>query len=82
MRVRGLRRWGPRELVASWVVYWTILLVVALWPAIMGWWRIQNTTGHGSVSLSLSWEGLRTAWWIAGPPLLMWLVWVRTRPKR
>ena len=48
-----LRRWRPRHLLASWIVYWLILFGVTLGRAALAAWRVtQLPQGQGSISLS------------------------------
>lgn len=79
---RGPARWGVRELVLAWVVYWVGLLLHAIWPQLRTIWELSVTKQHGSVSLDYSGSGLAAALWIAGPPLLMAVLWIATRPRR
>jgi len=81
-RTRRPARWGVRELIASWVVYWIGLLLYALWPQLRKIYELSTTKQHGSVSLNYSGSLLAAALWIAGPPLLMAVVWIATRPRR
>jgi hypothetical protein len=48
----------------------------------MEYWRIMTTTKKGEVSLSFSGSLTTAALWIAGPPLLLWLAWLVSRPRR
>ena len=77
-----VRRWGARELVTGWVLYWLGLLLYAIWPKLREVYRLAKTGEHGSVSLSLDGDFLPIALWIAGPPLLMAALWIATRPPR
>jgi hypothetical protein len=93
-----LRRWQARHLLLAWAVYWVLLVLVALRPALALVARaLTGPEGHGSVSanvgngianLNVAFEGQHwtgstsltsLALWIAGPPLLLWLVWLATR---
>ena len=93
-----LRRWRAKHLLLAWVVYWVLLVVVGLSPALSmviealdapkGLGSISANVGSGVASLTVSstvrvWTGsvsLTTlALWIAGPPLLLWLLWLVTR---
>jgi hypothetical protein len=93
-----LRRWQAKHLLLSWAVYWVVLALVALRPALTLVARaLGGPEGHGSISadvsngvanLNVAFEGQRwtgstsltsLALWIAGPPLLLWLVWLVTR---
>ena len=93
-----LRRWQAKHLLLAWAVYWVVLALVALRPALSIITRaLSGPEGHGSISadvsngianLNVAFEGQRwtgstsltsLALWIAGPPLLLWLVWLVTR---
>lgn len=77
-----LRNWGLRGLVASWVVYWTVLVVVWLAPLAIRYWELERRSGHGTINLSFSADGLSMILLIVGPPLLMTVLWLATRPRR
>jgi hypothetical protein len=78
----SLRDWGPGRLVAAWVGYWALLLVVEAFPAVVEFLRLQLTHAHGSVSHSFSFDaGLGTILLLFGPPLVLWLLWLRARPR-
>lgn len=77
-----LRRWGHRQLLTSWVVYWVGLLGVIAAPAILEWWRLQRANAHGTVSVDITAGVLEMALWVAGPPLLIALLWLAVRPSR
>ena len=93
-----LRRWRAKHLLLAWVVYWVLLLIVGLSPALSlvvralsapkGLGSISANVGNGVASLTVSstaqtWTGsvslTALAFWIAGPPLLLWLLWLVTR---
>ena len=77
-----LRRWGLGRLVASWVVYWVVLLAVALAPVAREYWEIQRTDGHGTIDFSWSGGPLQAILLIVGPPLVMTFLWIAARPRR
>jgi hypothetical protein len=78
-----VRRWGARELLIGWAVYWVGLLIVVFWPQIRAYYAlVTGPSGHGSISWSYSGSLLEAALWIAGPPLLMAIAWIVTRPPR
>lgn len=77
-----LRRWGHRQLLASWFGYWIALLAVIAAPALLQYWRIARTDGHGQVSIEISAGPLEMAAWIFGPPLAIFVLWLVARPKR
>jgi len=77
-----LARWSARQLVAAWLVYWIGLLLYAAWPQLHKIWVLSTTKQSGSISLTYSGGALEAALWIAGPPLLLALVWIATRPPR
>ena len=93
-----LRRWQAKHLLLAWALYWVVLVLVVLRPAIAMVLRAMNAPrGLGSISAGVSdgiatltvvakgvtWTGSASltslALWIAGPPLLLWLVWLVTR---
>ena len=93
------RRLRPRDLFASWAVYW-LLLSLQLIPAVNAIWQATHSPDKGTVTASLGdwavtltvtiagqtiWSGSRhmlaLALLVAGPPLLLWLMWVAMRPK-
>ena len=93
-----LRRWQAKHLLLAWALYWIVLAVVALRPALSMITRaIAGPDGHGSISADVTngianlnvvsegqrWTGSASlttlALWIAGPPLLLWLLWLVTR---
>ena len=93
-----LRRWRAKHLLLAWVVYWVLLVIVGLSPALAlivralnapkGLGSIGANVGNGIASLTVSstaqtWTGsvslTSLALWIAGPPLLLWLLWLVTR---
>ncbi len=77
-----LRRWGHRQLLTSWLVYWAGLLGVLAGPAFAEWWRLQRADAHGSVSVNVTAGALEMALWLAGPPLVIGLLWLAVRPPR
>ena len=77
-----LRNWGLGRLVASWVVYWIVLLGVVLAPVTRQYWAIQRSDGHGTIGFTWSGDSLQLVLLIVGPPLLMTLLWIAARPRR
>ena len=76
------RQWQARHLFRSWVVYWAALLAVIAWRPLLEYWRIsRSATKHGTVSVGYSGGMLPMALWIAGPPLVMFLIWLATRSR-
>jgi hypothetical protein len=66
-----LRRWRPRHLLASWLAYWLLLIVVTLGGAILAAWRVTHLPdGHGNISANFGdgvfslivSEGTKTIW--------------------
>ena len=77
-----VRRRVVGRLFAAWMLYWAALLLVQAWPLARAWWRVKRSGGHGTISVSYSGGLAEAALWIAGPPLLMvvvWLLWTRRR---
>jgi hypothetical protein len=77
-----LRNWGLARLVASWVVYWIVLLAVVLAPVARQYWAIQRSDGHGTIGFTWSGGSLQLVLLLVGPPLLMTLSWLAARPRR
>lgn len=78
----SIRRWHARHLFLSWTAYWLALLAFVAWRPLVEYWRItRSPSGHGSVGLTYSGGALPAALWIAGPPLLIFLVWLATRSR-
>lgn len=77
----AFRRWQLRHVVWTCIGYWIVLILAKAGPALWEFLRIQLTHGHGSVSVSFSGSLLSLALWIAGPPLLLLLLWIATRPR-
>lgn len=74
-------RLTTRQLIASWVLYWIVLLLVAAWRPLVEFLRLQLTGAHGSVSFSFDGSMLSLALWVAGPPLLLFLAWLPFRSR-
>ena len=97
----SLRHWRPRHLLAAWITYWVVALLVALGFGVAAIWRVTtNPDAHGSIaagvtdgifSMSVSdstgvvWQGSASVMsiflWFAGPPLLLFLLWLAVRPR-
>jgi hypothetical protein len=77
-----LRNWGLGRLVASWVVYWVVLFAVVIGPKAWEIFRLQRRDEHGTVSLTWSGSTLQMMLLLFGPPLLLTLLWLATRPRR
>jgi hypothetical protein len=48
-----LNRWRPSTLLASWVVYWVVLVLVTLGPAFAAMWKATHS-GSGKADFSLN----------------------------
>jgi hypothetical protein len=80
--VLPLRQWRAAHLFRAWLVYWVGLLAVAAWRPLVEYWRItRSPTGHGSVGYTYSGGMLPLALWIAGPPLVVFAIWLATRSR-
>ena len=79
--MRFLRNWSHRRLLASWLAYWAVLLAVVAGPAIARYWALQRSDAHGSVTLTFE-SGTLATLLIAGPPLLVAVLWLLSRPRR
>jgi hypothetical protein len=78
--VLPLRQWQATHLFRAWVVYWVGLLAVVAWRPLMEYWRItRSPSGHGSVGYTYSGGLLPLTLWIAGPPLVLFAIWLATR---
>lgn len=77
-----MQSWGVRQLVASWVLYWVVLAVIIAAPTLWEIWSLRRDGGSGEVTWTWSGEVLPAALLVLGPPLLVTLVWIVTRPKR
>jgi len=76
------RQWQPRHLFRSWFAYWLVLLAAVAWRPLLEYWRISRSpTGHGTVGVNYSGGMLPLALWIAGPPLVLFLLWLATRSR-
>jgi hypothetical protein len=78
----ALREWGPGRLLAAWVAYWAVVALVAAFPFLMQYLRIMLSDGHGTITQSFSLTGLETCAILFGPPLVLWALWLRARPRR
>lgn len=64
------------------MAYWVALLAVVAWRPLMEYWRISRSpTGHGTVRFGYSGGTLPLALWIAGPPLVLFALWLATRTR-
>jgi hypothetical protein len=77
-----LRNWGLGRLVASWVVYWVVLLTIVIAPLARRYFGLQRSDGHGTISLNWSGSSLQLVLLVLGPPLLLMLLWLAARPRR
>jgi hypothetical protein len=80
--VISFRHWQPRHLFRSWIAYWLALLAVVAGRPLLEYWRISRSASkHGTVGFSYSGGLLPLALWIAGPPLVLFLLWLATRSR-
>jgi hypothetical protein len=56
----SLRRWRPRHLLAAWLAYWAVLILVKLWPALLAAWRLSRTGSHGNANAAVG-DGVLSA---------------------
>ena len=70
-----------RTLLATWAVYWVVLVAAQLWPIAVRWWQVRGQE-HGAFTFTLDGDFSTAAAWIAIPPLLMKLVWLLANRKR
>src|SRR3954466_11090074 len=65
-----MKSWKPRSLLASWVVWWLVLILWGIWPAIGPIWRVTRPGAKGNASVSFGdggfsatiTNGTATAW--------------------
>jgi hypothetical protein len=51
----SLRHWRPRHLLAAWVVYWILALLVAMRSGIATIWRVTtDPDAHGNISAGVT----------------------------
>jgi hypothetical protein len=75
-----LPRWSAWGLVGTWGIYWSAVAAYEVLPAA---WKVlvaEVLHRHGTVSLTYSGGLLLPALVIAGPPLLLTVAWLATRP--
>ena len=77
-----MQSWGVRQLVASWVLYWIALTLVMAAPTVWDIWSLRRAGQQGEVSWSYDGGLLPALLLVLGPPLLVTLVWLITRPRR
>ena len=75
------RRWRASHLFGSWIVYWILLLLVSAGRPLLRIWQLKRSNAHGAVNISYSGSPLQAALWLAGPPLLLFLLWLATRTR-
>ena len=79
----SIRRWQARHLFMAWGLYWVGLLAVVAARPLMEYWRITRSAGgHGSLKYTFEGDILVPSLWIAGPPLVLFLVWLATRDRQ
>jgi hypothetical protein len=77
-------RWRPRiwHLLASWLLYWIALFLVAFRRPLLTWWRVtRNPQGHGTASFEFSGSPVTVALYVLGPPALFWACWLFLRSR-
>jgi len=91
-----LRSWSAGKLFASWIGYWILLIAIGpIWrarhaEADKGSLNMSlgsdgfsfNVLKDGATLFSRSIHLLPLALLVAGPPLLIWVLWFATRSKR
>jgi hypothetical protein len=77
----SIRRWQARHLFMAWGLYWVGLLAVVASRPLLEYWRLKRSSGHGTVSYTFDGEMLGPSLWIAGPPLVLFLIWLATRSR-
>jgi hypothetical protein len=78
----SIRRWRARHLFVAWGLYWVGLLAVVSSRPLLEYWRIARSDGHGTVGYSYEGGMLELALWLAGPPLVLFAIWLATRERR
>ena len=77
-----MQTWGVRQLVASWVLYWIALTIVIAAPIVWEIWSLRRAGAQGEVAWSLDGGFVPALLLVLGPPLLVTIVWLITRPRR
>ena len=77
-----IQSWGVRQLVASWVLYWIALAIIVAAPTLWEIWSLRRAGESGEVTWAYDGGILPPLLLVLGPPLLVTLVWVITRPRR
>ena len=77
-----MQTWGVRQLVASWVLYWIALTIVIAAPVVWEIWSLRRASEHGDVAWSYDGGLVPALLLVLGPPLLVTIVWLVTRPRR
>jgi hypothetical protein len=79
----SIRRWQARHLFTAWGLYWAGLLAVAATRPLVEYWRITRLPGgHGTIKYTFDGGMLAPSLWIAGPPLVLFLIWLATRERQ
>jgi hypothetical protein len=79
--VLSIRRWRASHLFGSWIAYWILLFAFAAGRPLLRIWQLSRSNTHGSAGISYSGSALAAALWIAGPPLLLFVLWLATRTR-
>lgn len=82
-----IRRMTPRQLMAGWFGYWTLLGVVTLWRPLSVAWQVSRPDAKGSISASFDNTTLNlkmvqesTTVWSASTSLTEMLLWLSVPP--
>ena len=77
----SIRRWQARHLFVAWGLYWAGLLAVVASRPLLEYWRLKRSSGHGTINYTFEGDMLAPSLWIAGPPLVLFVIWLATRSR-